>query len=1352
MPQLTAPQIAKLQAENHQITPYLSFLKPRTLWTARVNNVPAAQGDISIPFDGGSGSAFAAVEAFQEVWVGTSAGDNDLGYARIRGITSGDGGVTGTLSVAKSPTLWQDDAYLTFRHDYPLRPLRPRIATDETFYKDYDVAFNWPPTPVCVAGPHRAQFLTGASLVFAVNLSSSYAIASGATISSYAASVYPTTGVTVSVNSGTGIGTITFTQTGQYWAKFSCTDSNGKVQTTFRCYFVASTDPTHEDFPLVDFELSEMMGTYESGGWDAGFSVHNGPTLADIPDRTLAIMWGSWKYDDVFGPVAFGPNNDNSILVGYVRQDNYSKDMGTGEQPVRFKMSTAQGVMGQKYNFSISLEAVQGTPDAWWKYDNTLTVGKGIHHLLAEHSTVLECADVIGLTDVGTLRAYVEIPDNDIFGAGNALSSQRGSREHLVCDRYGRIYFKRNQQLLSDADRAGLTTVGEITTTDRSLLEVSREQEKQVCFTHVSGFVWNGTFDAEGAPDAQPVCAVAPGDDPEEDGPKVERVEYQTFASQNEANDVAGRVHSAANNPFKELEVTFHGNYLGVVEIANGEQWEISLLTTETPREIVLTNRKIYPRLVQISIIDGVATVTVTFESEAPPLAGKTTDCPTLPFIDGDWDLPAEDSLGGALVTAGSVKFKSPLGNSWATRYSGAVSDMAADPYWQSKQNSDASNDAILMIGGVGYIRRSTDAGQNWSVVTPGTNPPNTFGDSPAPTATTVDYMVIEPNEGVEDNWLALARWQNSSDEWRSWVAYSTNNGTSWSWVDVGGGTTSLTVPGFNALTTKNHADSPVAFDMGNDRLIIVYATSTPHYIVTLIDTINGTILDTDGSGGSLLAKVVAATKLTSSRMIIVSEDQDAGALVFSLLEIQSDTLVSLANQYHASYGSNFPTALSVARRADNAWVTALNRNSSGTARGILIACTFDGVSTITVGSETEFNAEATPYLAVLEGVLGTHLYWQDNSLTDLRAMMITGSGTTINTNSEFQVLSNSVSFIGAAIVSGDKAVVAYADSADSNNLWARAITLGTGSSTLGTDAEIKNAAVTAVYVVSSGTDQGYISYRHGTNTLSHTSFTVSGHAITPGSESDFDWVGGYPVMAWISAGLVEAAYDANDVNRLKAKIPGSGAIKGLGLSIGRAVGETAYVTGWSDAGNLVLIVFDVPTMTNLGETSLGAATLEQVDNRELTAWPFAPWGFLDDFAWIYGRMSSPGNLSGIQHVVYTADAGLSFVEFENTFGDSHCASLLESYGTLHVLVSTASQTKLYTGSLTDGLALKSTLPIPGFAWPHGQTFDWLEQIIYVGTGVAGAVAVVKSDFPYGEWQDITYDHGATAIKSIIIL
>lgn len=76
-------------------------------------------GETDITFNSGTGTGFSAITDYQEVWLGVAEDDYSYGKLRIRSISSGDGGVTGTVTVARHGHHLPDGLWLTFKHNYP---------------------------------------------------------------------------------------------------------------------------------------------------------------------------------------------------------------------------------------------------------------------------------------------------------------------------------------------------------------------------------------------------------------------------------------------------------------------------------------------------------------------------------------------------------------------------------------------------------------------------------------------------------------------------------------------------------------------------------------------------------------------------------------------------------------------------------------------------------------------------------------------------------------------------------------------------------------------------------------------------------------------------------------------------------------------------------------------------------------------------------------------------------------------------------------------------------------------------------------------------------------------------------
>jgi hypothetical protein len=297
MPAIPSGDLTLLRAEGHRSDIYASFLKPLSLHTSRVNASPS-RGAQSIAFDGGAGSHYAAVEAGQTLWVGSTPGAVDFGRVRIQSVTSGDAGVTGTYTVDPNTIVWINNLYLTTKHNYELWPWYPYInPSTEVFYKNRTLAYtdqNTNVSPVVIANIWpRAQFIRNGEAVFWVDASDSYAIKNGETISSYSLTAYPTTGVTVTFNSGTGVGYVVATSLTQeyYWLKFTVTDSNGESQSAYHCIYAHNPDRTGSTFPHIDFQVNQLVGAWDRGGWYAQLMLHDNSSLADVPDETFSVLW-----------------------------------------------------------------------------------------------------------------------------------------------------------------------------------------------------------------------------------------------------------------------------------------------------------------------------------------------------------------------------------------------------------------------------------------------------------------------------------------------------------------------------------------------------------------------------------------------------------------------------------------------------------------------------------------------------------------------------------------------------------------------------------------------------------------------------------------------------------------------------------------------------------------------------------------------------------------------------------------------------------------------------------------------------------------------------------------------------
>jgi len=790
---LHADELTMLRGEGHRSSFYASFLKPLTLWTMQVNSGSLSRGETTIPFNNGSGSHWSAVGYPQQVWIGTSQGSNDVEHRlRVRTISSGDSGVTGTLELSPNVIVWTDDMWIAVIHNYPLLPAYSLLSgppESAVIYADRDVSYtdeNSTPYPVVVVDfSHRAGFIRNGEACFWVDASNSYVTAQGASITSYSLSVYPTSGVTVTFNTSTGIGRIVVTSLTQeyYWCRFGVTDDNARTQYSWRCIFAHDPDPEGSTYPHIDFTLNQVNADWNRGGWYSQITVQDNAALTDIPDKTFAILWQeqSWEIDDDFAlsyrignqlivnprlyttSVPNGANCDitayftagvmldgvpapngttvsidmyiqgdaptplnntttdgkvtisttftnkactgiliaedqpntielvrrsytrastsetadypspmlafpQPLITGYLRNENIQRGLAPsgGASTDTFSIVTIEQLLKNEYTYSVPLEAVQGTPAGWQEYEEWLTVGRILHFLFLWHSTLLQVADVKGLLDNTTKRYAADFDAGSIYTMADNLSYNNGIRSHLVTNKRGQLCLLEDQQLMSDTDRAAITTKATLTYEDGSAeFGLLREVPYRVALVYASGMNFLQTFHVSSepetagllVPDADAYCSMAPGALAGSEGEKVVTVERQTVASQAEINSVSGRYFAKENNILPELRWLFHGNYLSVIDFDSTEWYEIDINPADTVRNIGWPDVALILRnvAVKIEVDTGSLEVRATFEPEMAGIDGVTTECPGAPSDLGGGDPDIDlNLLPGAIITASS--------------------------------------------------------------------------------------------------------------------------------------------------------------------------------------------------------------------------------------------------------------------------------------------------------------------------------------------------------------------------------------------------------------------------------------------------------------------------------------------------------------------------------------------------------------------------------------------------------------------------------------------------------------------------------------------------------------------------
>lgn len=911
MATLTAGELTNLRTKWHYVVPKLSVLKPDTLLSARVNDAGIARGDRSIAYDTGSGT-FASIEAGQTLWVGTSAGDNDVGKIRIKSI-SGNAS-SGTITVDENGIDWGNNLHLTIKHNYEIWAIPPRIDSSGAFYKFYNVTYsdqNEDVNPVAIAGPHRAGELESGSIVFNIDASNSYAVANGATISSYQ---WSCTGGTIASDTSATT-TITFTTAGTYWLKLTVTDGNGKAQSTYRVIFVHDADNP----PYRDFGIQSMSGSWSQNGWSFSIAASGDVTLDDFPDGSLVVLW----YDSYMNGVETYVNvwdEANEVLCnGYIRRDDDSDSLDEGDGAVTFTVDTPNAVLANRNEMgTVSIKA-NASPSTWYEYASWLTIGRAVHHLLKWHSTVLETVDVYGLLDNTLGVERVQMTEDSLLQRINSLAFNRGIFAKMVSDRLGRLHLVEDIQYFNQSNRNAEDTVFSLDEDDISgTVSLSRESDKQQALGFIDGFEFDGST-------GTPYIAIIPGyidasatsiQLPEISGTGSRNKGRQVVNNQTDANEKVGRDFAIANNPYKSLDTPLRGNYIGAFDIIPSLGWYGWGLDDSTlKRNLSLNGTKALCRQVNVSfplagdIYSGDIQVSVGLEQEAfgpDGIPGNyPTSYPTITPPSPNWTLPTPVVTCGTLAlgardTAGATDRMVGSAALSSTKVIGVYQDdITSEAYgivWTVSGNTITAGSPTALSGGDAVLAIDVAALSDTSAILTYTNQSNNDVEAvilsisgttiTVNSSVTVDALTTGP-KGMQvvalTSTKAIIVYPNPDDSDNGYACV----------LDVSGTTITVRTP---AVFTTDDVEDAIAADKISDSAILVSYMDvfSPNYlsgvivynITTTFSSGSSVLLDTTGAAfNSDFAKDFARV-LTDTLAVIAFSPQDSGTFKIAAVPV----------------------------------------------------------------------------------------------------------------------------------------------------------------------------------------------------------------------------------------------------------------------------------------------------------------------------------------------------------------------------------------------------------------------------------------------------------------------------------
>lgn len=608
----TAGELALLRSDNQSTKLKVYVYNPLALATAQVASLPTSNDKVrSIAAKNGAGT-WTDIDGMT-ILVGTSAGAADVGVCRARYISGG------TLYIGETSDIaWAVDQYLTVLPEFSLwaRPLSLAAGVwnleGETAYSDQNKLFN----PMPVLGPLvYVGKLAAGSAVILPDAGASWL--PGGTITGYS---WAAPGATVT-NGTTATPTITYTSAGHYYISCTVTGSNGKTFTGYRAVIIEGTGISAG---YEEAKLEACTGEADNGGWTFSVSVYESATASGlIRDRALCVVVADDTYGTTAQSIGYLSGQERVIVAGWIDGESIHNFPQYGT--VQF---TARGPAGWAQAASAWPMSIMHSDDdpVDWMHIKDLTVSTAHWFWGMWRGTAARFMDVYPLGDDYNVSIYdASSGSNDLWAQCKIPADKIAGL--IACDRYGRMFFEPDAQLIDDTARAGLPVVMEISKEDwREEIVIERRLSRPIALletgsiTKVSG-EW------------QAVLSRAPGNAMHRTGGVKSRFNM-AFASQAHSNQVAGLMAGKENNPWQNPRLPLAGNNR-LIDIVPCQYITLTIAAADNPRGVTWTSQRLIPRGVEFThkLPAGVLLVDLTCEVETQAENSVTLEAPAVPDI-----------------------------------------------------------------------------------------------------------------------------------------------------------------------------------------------------------------------------------------------------------------------------------------------------------------------------------------------------------------------------------------------------------------------------------------------------------------------------------------------------------------------------------------------------------------------------------------------------------------------------------------------------------------------------------------------------------------------------------------------
>jgi hypothetical protein len=619
---ITAPELALLRSDGQHCQILMSVLSPATVMSAcAVFSGSVIDRTVQVQYTPVSGS-WTSVQPGMELLVGSTPGGRDLGRARIRKAAD-----TGYLYIGEtSDIVWTNGCYLSVTNNYGLWPRQPNVLSDgETWFMDWDVVYSAQYSnadPVPIMGPGAAVlYLNSGSASVQMNGSDSWCY--GNSIASYSWTV--SSGSVTNPTSASPI--FTFTSAGSYLVNCTVTSGSGTTNTGHRYVFVYDSGSA----PISNFVMNSCVGEAETGSWTANITLYDTASFNLIQDGAFLVLHTKDFYGSSASSIGQIPGYENILFEGWV--DGQSIDYNGEIGSLKFTCRNAGGWLDKITLRPLSLKD-QNTGSDTWIYLKGLTSDLAAWAIAHWRSTIDTVCDfrVSGDTrfvagedaQIGTIWWQLQQIGYHIFANPEA-------------DRFNRVFFEIDCQMLPFASRSNIPTIQTITKNDWfDVQSITRVTQTPVSILDVSGTYWNMEASAGSVQPVDfygvPLYSRHPGTSPHQFG-KPQTKDRLAFNSQADCNQMCGLLGGKLNNEYPNVNINLAENNR-MFDITPCMYAVINMDASDNPRGISWSNKRFIPDRITYKHdpAKGGLTVEMEFAAETFQLPSTTIIKPVVVY------------------------------------------------------------------------------------------------------------------------------------------------------------------------------------------------------------------------------------------------------------------------------------------------------------------------------------------------------------------------------------------------------------------------------------------------------------------------------------------------------------------------------------------------------------------------------------------------------------------------------------------------------------------------------------------------------------------------------------------------